>query len=115
MRDYTDSLPVDLSALPADQPVLLTIRGGDGDVSYSVFKDFAGRYAYGNIVNYPLGPVATIRGQSLLTVTLVTDTNPFTNRTSLWFLVNNQRFAPFTADAEEDNGTVSYSIALSFI
>ncbi len=115
MRDFTSSLLVDLSSYPATQPVLLTIRGGDGDVNYTVFKDFTGRYAYGNIVNYALGHPAELRGKSLLTVTLVTDTNPFTTRTSLWFVVNDHRFAPFTADADADNGTVSYSITLSFV
>lgn len=115
MRNFTNSLLVDLSAQVPTQPILLTIRGGDGDVNYTVFKDFAGRYAYGNIVNYALGHAAQLRGKSLLTVTLVTDTNPFTNRTSLWFLINDQRYAPFTADADEDNGTVSYSITLSFV
>lgn len=114
MRNFTDSLLVNLSTYPDSQPLLLTIRGGDGDVSYTVFKDFAGRYTYGPIVNYALGHAAELRGKSLLTVTMVTDTNPFTNRTSLWFQINDHRYAPFTADADEENGTVSYNITLSF-
>ena len=114
MKDFDAELPVDLSALQDDAIVFLSIRAGDGDVHHTVFKDFTGKFVTGNVQNYPLGRVRDVRGKELLTVTLVTDTNPITNRTSLRFIVNDQRPEAFITDADEDNGSVSYTIVIKF-
>lgn len=114
MTDFDDELSFDLSGLQDDAPVFLSIRPGDGDVQHSVFKDFTGKFVTGSVQNYPLGMARDVRGRQLLTTTLVTDTNPITNRTSLRFVVNDQKPDAFIADANEDNGSVSYNILLKF-
>ena len=114
MTDFDGEVAIDLAGLQDDSIVLLSIRPGDGDVQHTVFKDFNGTFVTGNVQNYPLGLVRDVRGKQLLTTTLVTDTNPITNRTSLRIVVNDQRPDAFIVDADETNGSVSYNILITF-
>lgn len=114
MKDFDDEVTIDLSSLQDDAIVLLSIRPGDGDVQHTVFKDFNGTFVTGNVQNYPLGLARNVRGRRLPTTTIVTDTNPITNRTSLRIIVNDQRPDAFVTDADEENGSVSYNIDINF-
>lgn len=114
MKDFDKTLSIDLSGKQDNDPVLFSVKPGDGQVNYSVFTDFQGNYVYGDVQNKVLGTVKEIKGKSLLVVTLVTDTNPNTNRTSVRFVFNDIKTGSQITDANADNGTVSYNITFDF-
>lgn len=114
MKDFDKNLAIDLQGLSDDDLVLFSVKPGDGQVNYSVFTNFDGSYVYGDVQNKSLGKAKNVRGKSLLVVTIVTDTNPQTNHTSVRFQFNDFKTAAQATDADVNNGSVSYNITFTF-
>ena len=93
----------------------LTIIFGDGQVGNSTFKDIDGQYHTGAIVNIKIGTGAKLEGKSILIGSVVTDTNPDTNWTSVTYVINNKKVGSYSVEVEDDNGSIYYTTLIKFI
>lgn len=93
----------------------LTIIFGNGQVGNSTFKDIDGQYHTGAIVNIKIGTGAKLEGKSILIGSIVTDTNPNSNWTSVTYLINDEELETYDAEVEDDNGSIYYTTLINFI
>lgn len=93
----------------------LTIKFGDGQDGSSSFKDVENNYHTGNILNTVIGTGAKMDGKYILIGSIVTDTNPHTNATSISYFINDIEVATFREVVAADNGSIFYSTKIDFI
>ncbi len=92
----------------------LTIVFGNGQVGNSTFKDIDGQYHTGAIVNIKIGTGAKLEGKFILIGSIVTDTNPKTNWTSISYYINDKELDTFSEEVEDDNGSIYYTTFIKF-
>ncbi len=93
----------------------LTITFGNGQDGDSSFRDVEGQYHTGSIINIKIGTGAKLEGTFILIGSLVTDTNPDTNTTSISYYINGEEVETYSEDVEEDNSAIYYTTFIKFI
>ena len=93
----------------------LTIVFGDGQVGNSTFKDIDGQYHTGAIVNIKIGTGAKLESKFILIGSIVTDTSPKTNWTSISYYINDECIETYSEEVEEHNGSIYYTTTIKFM
>ena len=93
----------------------LTIIFGNGQDGDSSFKDVEGQYHTGSIINIKIGTGAKLDGSFILIGSLVTDTNPDTNMTSISYYINGKEVETYREEVEDDNSAIYYTTFIKFI
>ncbi len=109
-----NEFPYSLKKFTSNSTIYLSIIVGEGQYGNSSFKNFNGEIVTGSVLNRILGKKKDIINKSLEIITVVTDTSPHTNHTSVTYKINNNEAASYDYDVPNDNGTLFYKTTINF-